>query len=223
MPRQSLQNEALFDGSAAWTSSWRHRNRKGGDYGNEEDNWAQDGNGAQNCPQDSADGSHNCPQDGTCCSQDGTEGGPRCPQERAEGCTRCPEDGTEGGTRYPQGGAKTYVLEGRPRFWVMLATRSAYRFQSRRGLFRCLLKARAFTFAALVDEIESHRSSLEPLSPLLNRPNGIGFWQFIYQCLNEWISLFAGLGIVSVCSINESQNRGVVRFGSSRYQTASFI
>ena len=71
----------------------------------------------------------------------------------------------------------------------MLATRSAYGFQSFRGLVRCLLKTRAFTFGDLVDEIESHRRSLEPISPILNRPNGTSLWQFIYQCLKEWISL----------------------------------
>jgi hypothetical protein len=65
-------------------------------YGDEEDNWAQDGT---HCPQDGTEG-------GACYSQDGTEGGARYSQDGTEGRARYSQGGTEGGARCPQDGAK---------------------------------------------------------------------------------------------------------------------
>ena len=45
--------------------------------------------------------------------------------------------------------------------------------------------------ARLVNEIECHRRSLEPPSPIINRPNGVRLRKLIYECLNEWVRHFA--------------------------------
>src|SRR5215469_18076509 len=58
------------------------------------------------------------------------------------------------------------------------------------------------TLAGLVNEIECHRRSFEPLSPIINRPNGVGLRKLIDECLNEWVRHFAG----SLCSVDESEN-----------------
>jgi len=46
-----------------------------------------------------------------------------------------------------------------------------------------LAENQTFAFYVLVDEIECHRRSFKPLSTIINRPNGIGLGQLIYECL----------------------------------------
>src|SRR5262249_17157362 len=72
--------------------------------------------------------------------------------------------------------------------------------------------------ARLVNEIECHRRSLEPPSPIINRPNGVGLRKLIYECLNEWVRHFAG----ALC-VDEGENWSLFSFDASRYQTAPII
>ena len=55
-----------------------------------------------------------------------------------------------------------------------------------------------------VNEIECHRRSLEPMSPIINRPNAIGFRKLIHECLNKRIGHFAGFGIAPICGLDQS-------------------
>src|SRR5262249_24912470 len=69
--------------------------------------------------------------------------------------------------------------------------------------------------AGLVNEIERHRSSFEPLSPIINRPNGVGLRKLIYECLNEWVRHFA-----SALCVDEGENWSLFPFDAPRYRTA---
>src|SRR5262245_18189835 len=97
---------------------------------------------------------------------------------------------------------------------------SAYLTPSReRRLADSLQSGRRLLFlalAGLVNEIECHRRSLESLSPIINRPNGVGLRKLIYECLNEWVRHFAG----SLCSVDERENWRLFPLHASRYQTA---
>src|SRR5215470_15689804 len=78
---------------------------------------------------------------------------------------------------------------------------------------QCGRRLLLLAFAGLVNEIECHRRSLEPASPIINRPNGVGLRKLIYECLNEWVRHFAG----PLCSVDEGENRRLFPFGASRY------
>src|SRR5689334_22552932 len=82
---------------------------------------------------------------------------------------------------------------------------------------QCGRRLLLLALAGLVNEIECHRRSLEPLSPIINRPNGVGLRKLIYECLNEWVRHFAA----SLRSIHKSENWSLFPFDASRYQTAS--
>src|SRR5262249_38215865 len=74
-----------------------------------------------------------------------------------------------------------------------------------------------FALAGLVNEIECHRRSLEPPSPIVNRPNGVGLRKLFYECLDEWVRHFAG------ACVNERENWSFFPFDASCYQMASII
>jgi hypothetical protein len=102
-------------------------------------------------------------------------------------------------------------LPGDPVNLALIGTLGQLRAAGRRLLFLALVGP--------VDEIECHRRSLKPLSPTINRPNGVGLRKLIYECLNEWVRHFAG----PLCSVDESENWRLFPFDASRYQTAFII
>src|ERR1700745_1020859 len=84
---------------------------------------------------------------------------------------------------------------------------------------QCGRRLLLLALAGLVDEIECHRRSLKPLSPIINRPNGVGLRKLIYECLNEWVSHFPG----SLGSVGQVETWSLFPFDASRYQPASII
>src|SRR5262245_39649311 len=78
-------------------------------------------------------------------------------------------------------------------------------------------------FVELVDKIEYHCRGQAPFSAVINGPDGIRFWELIYECLNKWVWQFAGLGLTWLNCVDERQNWGLVQFADPRYQRAFFV